>query len=98
MSHDHTAMTTADALDALQGRFDAQKVELMRNTALVDSYGQRFVYLTATVKALASSPALAMPNATFARDLQAFKDEATRSANAEAEKTLQGERKAAYAR
>jgi hypothetical protein len=98
MSHDHADTTAADALDALQSRFAAQEAELMRNTALVDSYGQRFVDLTATVKAMASSPALAVSHAKFARDLQAFKDEATRSANAEAEKTLQGERKAAYAR
>jgi anti-sigma factor RsiW len=98
MSHDHADTAAADALDALQSRFDAQEAELMRLTALVDSLVQSNAESTAAIKELASSPALAVTHARFARDQQAFKDEAARSANAEAEKTLQVERKAAYAR
>ncbi len=98
MSHDHTDMTTADALDALQGRFDAQEAELMRLTALVDSLVQKIAELTSIIKALASSPALAVTHAAFARDQQAFKAVATRNANAAAEKTLLAERQTANAR
>lgn len=98
MSRDHTDMTTADALDALQGRFDAQEAELMRLTALVDSLVQKIAELTSTIKALASSPALAVTHADFARGQQAFRDVATRNANAAAEKTLLAERQTANAR
>lgn len=98
MSHDHADMTAADALDALQIRFDAQEAELMRLTALVDSLVQKIAELTALIKALASSPALAVPHATFARELQAMRDDATRSATAAVERTAQAERKAAHTR
>ena len=98
MSHDHADMTAADALDALQSRFDAQEAELMRLTALVDSLVQKIAELTALIKALASSPALAVPHATFARELQVMRDEATRRATAEVERTAQAERKAVHTR
>ena len=98
MSHDHADMTAADALDALQSRFDAQEAELMRLTALVDSLVQKIAELTSIIKALASSPALAVTHAAFARDQQAFKAVATRNANAAAEKTLLAERQTASAR
>ena len=96
MSHDHADMTAADALDALQSRFDAQEAELMRHTALVDSLVQKIAELNALIKALASSPALAVPHATFARELQAMRDNATRSATAEVERTAQAQREAAH--
>jgi hypothetical protein len=70
----------------------------MRVSAVADSLGQRILDLTATIKQLVSSPALAVPHAKFVRDLQALKDETIRSATKEAEKTLLEERKAAYAR
>jgi hypothetical protein len=91
MSQDHAIVD--DALDALQRRFDTQEAELMRQTALTDSLVQSHADLTAAVKAMASSPALAVSHVRFARDQQAFKDEATRSATAEAERNAQAERK-----